>query len=210
MYTLYDVENWNRKHTYEFFLGFDDPYVDGTANIDITPLYDYCKKKGLGFGYATLWVAGKLCNEIENLRLRIVDGELRLYDQVNLGQTLGHPDGSYTHCFLQYYADIDEFCTKAKAHATERLKYPGEHDERSSGMDVIHSSIVRWIHFTSIKNPRMNKQDHIPKLMIGKAEEDFRGRLMMPVSLSVHHALADGYHMGLFYNGYQKIVDSFR
>lgn len=207
MYRIFDIETWNRKETFEFFKDYTDPYAELSVEVDVSTLYDYCKQNGLSFAYATLWIALKLCNEIDNFRLRMVDDELRLYDVVHAAQTLGYEDGTYTHCLFQYYSTMEEFCIQSKLHATERKMLPKGHEPRTEDLDMIHTSILPWITFMSAKNPRRNSKDSTPKISIGRIRITESGKKMMPLGLGVHHSLMDGYQMGLFFNGYQEIAN---
>jgi chloramphenicol O-acetyltransferase type A len=36
------------------------------------------------------------------------------------------------------------------------------------------------------------------------------GKRKMPVSMHVHHGLADGYHAGLFYNKFQELMNYYK
>lgn len=210
MYTLFDVNTWNRREAYHFFKSYNDPYVDATVEIDVSPLYSYCKQHHVSFAYATLWVAMKICNEVDNFRLRMVGDEVRLYNEVHAGQTIGYEDGTYTNAFFRYYPDMEEFCLRSREHVAERKSGPKEHEARTESPDMIHTSILPWLSFLSVKNPRRDPHDSIPKINFGKASLRENGKRVMPVALSVHHSLMDGYQLGVFFNRYQEIIDRLR
>ena len=60
----FDVENWNRKNQFNFFKDYEDPFFNLTANIDVTNLYNFCKKQELSFSLGCIYVAIKSINEI--------------------------------------------------------------------------------------------------------------------------------------------------
>ena len=55
----------------------------------------------------------------------------------------------------------------------------------------------------------INRNDSVPKISWGKyfTEGD---KVLLPFSVQVHHALADGYHVGKYVNDLQKYLDSVR
>jgi len=64
--------------------------------------------------------------------------------------------------------------------------------------NAIHYSAVPWLSFTDMKHPtNMRSGDSVPKISTGKY---FRNgeRLMIPVSVTCHHGLMDGYHVAQF------------
>ena len=64
--------------------------------------------------------------------------------------------------------------------------------------NIIHFSAIPWIRFTSVSHPRhFGIRDSIPKITMGKYYHE-GDRMMIPVSTHVHHALADGLHVGQF------------
>ncbi len=208
MYQIFDVTKWERKQAFDFFQTFADPYVDVTVEVEVGKLFAYCKEAKLGFSYAVVWHILRVCNQIDNFRMRWVDGEMRLYDRVHAGNTLAHDNHTYTHCYFEYDDEMTTFCRKSKAHAQERLQYVGEHDPQSEGLDVIHMSFVPKMRFLHAKNPHRNAHDYFPKIIIGKATPQGDGRYLMPISLSVHHAVMDGFHLSLFYEKLQAQFDS--
>lgn len=80
-------------------------------------------------------------------------------------------------------------------------------DPSGPGQNVIHYSSVPWIKFTSVSHARSFKfKDSCPKISFGKIFDE-NERKMMPVSIHVHHALADGYHIGLFIDKFQELLN---
>lgn len=55
------------------------------------------------------------------------------------------------------------------------------------------------MHFTSLSHARSFAfPDSVPKISVGKIIPQ-GDQLLMPVSVHVHHALVDGYHVGQFF-----------
>ena len=75
--------------------------------------------------------------------------------------------------------------------------------------DYLYISATPWISFTSATHPiHMNPVDSVPRLAWGKFYTDGRDRIQLPYSIQVHHALADGLHMGKFSTLFQSLADN--
>ncbi|MEA3288025.1 MAG: CatA-like O-acetyltransferase [Candidatus Marinimicrobia bacterium] len=48
--------------------------------------------------------------------------------------------------------------------------------------------------------------DSVPKIVFGKHEKR-DGRVLMPISVEVHHSLLDGFHVGLYFKGFQQSIN---
>ena len=70
-------------------------------------------------------------------------------------------------------------------------------------------SCVPWIHFEHFAvHSYENKAYYFPSVEAGKfAWED--EKLMMPLSMTCHHATTDGYHVSLFLEEIQKEMNQF-
>ena len=47
-----------------------------------------------------------------------------------------------------------------------------------------------------------------PVITWGKYEKDNSGRILMPLSLNIHHAVADGFHLSRFFIEVQELINS--
>ena len=91
--------------------------------------------------------------------------------------------------------------------ARDQRQHSGKaHLERYAGQDLIRYSVLPWFDFTSISHARnLAAQDSVPKITFGKITEA-GGRCTMPVSIHVHHALADGLHVAQFVEQFERYL----
>ena len=69
--------------------------------------------------------------------------------------------------------------------------------------NIIHFSAVPWINFTGLTHSRnFGVTDSCPKISYGKMVEE-NGKKSMALSVTAHHGLIDGYHIGLFIEALQ-------
>lgn len=205
MRTLIHIDEWIRKDHFLFFSKFDEPFFGVTVTVDCTNAYQQAKAKGQSFFLYYLYRALKAANEIENFRYRIVDGNPYLFDTVHASPTINRANGTFGFGYMDYYEDETLFYQKA-LEETEKIRQSNALLPFGSGENYIHFSALPWLNFTSLSHARsFTYPDSCPKISFGKLTDN-NGVKTMPISIHVHHALADGYHVGLFVERYQQLL----
>ena len=195
-----DMSTWKRREHFDFFASMDDPFYGVVANVDFTDCHSEAKADGASFFLYSLHKIMKAVNQIEEFRTRIEENDVVLYDTIHVSPTIGREDGSFGFGYFQYYQDRDEFIRKANIEIERVKSKPGlcVGDWRI-GSDLVYFSAVPWITFTGLKHAKsFSKNDSVPRISTGKIFKE-GGRIKMPVSLDMHHGLADGFHAGMFY-----------
>ena len=108
---------------------------------------------------------------------------------------------------MKYQEDIHEFKIMAQTEIQRIQNTPGiltrEYPE-----NIIHFSAVPWINFTGLTHSRnYSISDSCPKISFGKLMEE-NGKKTMALSVTAHHGLLDGYHIGLFVEELQNLLNS--
>ncbi|MFD1293674.1 CatA-like O-acetyltransferase [Lutibacter holmesii] len=201
------IENWSRKAQYEFFSTYEDPFFNVTANLNVTNLYSFCKKHDLSFSLACIFVAIKSINEIPELKLRIKNKKVVQYDSVPIGSTILNEDFTFSFCDFPYVSSIFEFDTNGKS-IIKKHKEGVTFDAQEDEVQMVHCSTLPWISLTGFKHARKGDEASkgIPKIIFGKffTENNLK---KIPFSVEVHHALVDGYHVGLLFKSMQQFID---
>ncbi|NEW80639.1 MAG: hypothetical protein GZ086_14735 [Gelidibacter sp.] len=201
------MKTGKRNAQYQFFKTYEDPFFNITANVEVNNLYKYCKRNDLSFSLACMYVALKCANEITEFKLRFKDDKVYLYDAVNIGSTVLNDDLTFSFCDFKFQKSISEFDLKGKK-VLENYKKGIVFDAQENELGIIHCSTIPWISFTGFKHARKGEEalQGIPKLVFGKifTENDIK---KIPFSVEVHHALMDGYHVGLLYEKMQKFIN---
>lgn len=204
----FDVEKWSRKDHFNFFNQFDEPFFGVTVDIDCTIAYHKCKKEGIGFFLYYLHQSLAAANAIENFRLRIEDHQIYLYDQVNASAVINRADNSFGFSYIDYFTDFKTFETAAKIEI-ENVRNATGLNLKGNEANVIHISAMPFLKFTSLSHARsFSFKDSCPKFSFGKMTA-MNGLKSMPLSIHVNHALADGYHVGLFVDNFQQRMNEF-
>lgn len=206
MKTAIDIDQWVRKDHYLFFSPFEEPFFGVTVTIDCTKAYKTSKQKGNSFFLYYLYRTLKAANSIENFRYRIIDKQVYLFDQANASPTINRPNGTFAFAHIKYHTDENQFY-KMALEEIERVQNSTGLEPLAPDESYIHFSAIPWIDFTSLSHSRrFSFPDSIPKISFGKMTEH-NGKKTMPVSIHVHHGLADGYHVGQFIEKFQELMN---
>lgn len=205
---IIDIENWNRKEHFNFFSNYDNPFFGIVTEIDCTKAYQNAKKNKLSFFAYYLHKSTLALNTIEELKLRIVDKKVVLFDTIHVSATIGREDGTFGFSFTNFSSDFEIFNENlskeiSSVQSTEGLRF----NQDAKRIDVIHYSTVPWNKFTALTHARnFNTGDTIPKITFGKAFMN-EGKKILPVSIDVHHGLVDGLHISKYLEEFQKLMN---
>lgn len=206
MKTLIDIESWNRREHFLFFSKFEEPFFGVTIKFDCTKAYQKAKEKQVSFFLYYLYRALKASNEVENFRYRIIGDQVFEFTTVNASPTINRPDGTFGFAYMDYFEDESRFYEEALLEI-ESVRNTNKLLPATSGENVIQFSAIPWLDFSSLSHARsFSHPDSCPKISFGKMTKN-GDRKEMSVSIHGHHALMDGYHVGLFVEKFQLLLN---
>ncbi|CAM3765102.1 chloramphenicol acetyltransferase [Flavobacterium cucumis] len=207
MKTEIDINTWNRKEHFEFFSAFDEPFFGITTPVNCTIAMKRAKEIEIPFFVYYLHKTLEAINKVENFRLRIENKEVYLYNEIDASATIMREDKTFGFSFMKFHEDINEF-NKMAQKEIERIQSTIGVFTREYPENIIHFSAVPWINLTSLTHSRNFKiEDSCPKISFGKVVEE-NGQKIMSLAVLAHHGLVDGYHMGLFVEEFQNLMNS--
>ena len=193
-----DIETWPRAEHFAFYRTFDRPFFNVCVQVDVGPLKAWTEAHDVSFFLATLYISQTAVHEVDPFRYRMHGERVLVHDTLDAGSTVLRDDETFAFAYFEAADTFEAFHRQgqsviASAQASSGLT-PGE--ERD---DLIHYSVLPWLHFTSFTNARHgDPTDSIPKIVFGRYKPTESGELQMPVSIAVHHALVDGLHVGRY------------
>ncbi len=207
--TELDLTTWNRKEHYEFFSSFDEPFFGIVSTVDFTKGYRIIKDRGYSYFLYYLHKAIKAANEIEPFRYRIEEGKVFIYDQIHASPTIGREDHTFGFSFIEFDEDFSVFQANAHLEIEDVRNSVGlRHTDNAKRLDSLHISSIPWYNFTGISHARhFQYLDSVPKISFGKYTKE-RDKIYLPISIHVHHALMDGYHVGLYLERFQELLNA--
>ncbi|WP_046243229.1 chloramphenicol acetyltransferase [Hymenobacter terrenus] len=208
MKQLIDFATWPRHEHFTFFSAFDEPFFGLVAEVDCTRAYAEAQQLGVSFFLYYLHCSLQAAHEVEEFRCRIEQGQVYRYDRIHASATIGRPDRTFGFSFIEQHNNLADFIVAANAEIDAVQHSTGLRlNESTARPDVIHYSAVPWVRFTGLSHARsFHRPDSAPKISFGQTYQE-GGTMRMAVSVNVHHALADGYHVGLFLEAFQRRLD---
>ena len=182
------------------------------ARIDVTELVEHSKRTGSKFYINFLYLLSKVLNSRDDYKMGYLwqSEELICYDSINPIQYVFHEDTeTCTPVYTTYYEDYEVFYRNAM-NDVERAKKTREY-----GLDMLNhpnwfdASYIPWMSYDSLNVELPDGYLHFaPIINWGKYREE-NGRLMMPVSVRLNHAIADGFLVANVYRLLEKEMIAF-
>lgn len=203
-----DIENWNRKEHFEFFSKMASPYFGIVTEVDCTTAYETAKRHSQSFFATYMHKSMIAVNAVDELRCRIVDGDVVVFDVVHAGSTIGREDGTFGIIFVHATNDFETFNAELQNEIQAVKTSTGL---RLNGDDVkknlVRYSTVPWTSFTGLLHPtNLDKTESVPKITFGKFSVRDE-RKYLPLSIEAHHGLADGFHLAKYLEEFQRLLD---
>ena len=211
-YKIIDKETYYRKGVYRHFTEDCKCSVSMTARIDVTELVKYSKEKGTRFYINFLYLLTKVLNSRDDYKTQYLwqTNELICYDVVNPTQYVFHEDTeTCTPVYTTYYENYEEFYKNALAdieNAKKSREYMLDPENHPNWFDA---SYISWLSYDSLNVELPDGYIYLlPIINWGKYREE-NGRLMMPLTVRMNHAVADGYLVANVYRLLEKEIASF-
>jgi chloramphenicol O-acetyltransferase type A len=145
----------------------------------------------------------------ESFLLRIENGQVVRYSGLDLSTTILRDDKQIAFTHFPYHEKLEDFCENG-ARVIAEVKKSKKLFNGYQGNDLLHMTTLPWFTFKGMEHAfSVNPQDPgVPKIGYGKLEmrED---KVYLPISVGLHHALADGYHLHLFLQELEAVVQEY-
>lgn len=197
-----DMTNDPRRGQFEYFRTFANPYASVTANCDISHLRRTVLENGWPFFLSVLYCAVNAANAVPELRRRIKGDAVVEYETCSSSHTVSLSNGSYCYCELDCSSSFAQYLPYAQAQV-QKAKESMQLDDGEDPDRLFFVSSLPWLSFTAISLPIPDPADSNVRITFGKFfEQD--GKVLMPVNLTAHHALADGIHIARFFEEFER------
>ena len=207
-----DLRTWKRGQMFYYFAKMAPTGYSLTVDVDITRMLAVCREAGVKFFPAYLWLVTKCLNRQEEFRIAEKEGQIGYYDFLTpLYASFHEDDQTFSLMWTEFQEDFSVFY---RAYLENQKRYGDNHGVLCQNRTVPPEnaytvSCVPWISFRSFSvHSYGNKPCYFPSVEAGRYYES-GGSILMPLSITCHHAASDGYHVKCFLEDFQESADNF-
>lgn len=202
---IINLDTWPRRKQFALFNRFDYPHFNLCANVDVTQFRAAVRAREVNFTIATIYLLARVANEIPSFRYRIRGEQIVEHEAVHPSHTIATAGDLFSFCTIPYDPDFAVFAPRAADTIAYRQENPTLEDAPGQD-DLLYLSAIPWISFTGLLHPiHMHPVDSVPRIVWGKFSP-MNDRWQMPLSVQVHHALLDGFHVGQYFEQVQTYL----
>ena len=209
-YEKIDLDKWDRGGLFHFYIRRMRIVMSLTAEVDVSPLLAFTRNHGLKFYPAMIWVVAAVGNSRDEFKYGW-DGEGNLirWDGVSPSYADFHKDDQrFTKLTTPFSDDLFRF------HARFLEDREAYRDTRGFAgnppPNFFDVSCLPWTRYRHIDLHVFDEGTFLaPVVTWGKYEAE-GDALVMPLTMAIHHAVADGFHLSRFFQDVQQLLYSFR
>lgn len=198
-----DINNWERKKTFDFFSKFTNPYATITSQINVNKIVNYAKEHNLSFYGLMSYIVAKTINELDEYKYILEEDGVYKYDEINVSFTNLTKNNLLNFSrTVKFNEDMDTFLEDfelAKRECEENINIPYDNEKNK-----IYITCFPWKRIASVENPK-NGIDSNARICWGKYFLD-NGEYIIDISIQVNHAFQDGYHLAMFFEKLEKNI----
>ena len=195
-YRIIDMEKYYRKGVFRHFSEDCKCSTSMTARVDVTELVRRSKETGTKFYLNFLYILAKVLNSRDDYRMGYLwqTRALICYDRIHPTQYVFHEDTeTCTPVYTRWCEDYEAFYAAALADV-ERAKRTREYGLDAAGHpNWFDASFIPWLSYDSLNIELPDGHLFFAPIVNWGRYRPEGGRLMMPVSVRLNHAVADGY-----------------
>lgn len=211
-YRVIDRENYYRKDVFRHFSEDCKCSVSMTARVDVTDLAECSRRTGTKFYLNFLYLLAKVMNSREDYRMGYLwqTGELVCYDVVHPTQYVFHDDTeTCTPVYTEYSEDYETFYSNALRDLEEAKKTRAYALDAANHPNWFDASYISWLSYDSLHVELPDGYLHLAPIVNWGRYREENGRLVMPVSVRLNHAAADGYLIANVFRLLRREINAF-
>jgi len=205
---IIEFKNPHRRKHFEFFNAMNHPHFNLCGNVEITSFLQEIKKKKIPFTPALVWILAKAANDISEFKQRIRSEQIVQHDYVHPSFSVETDEADFfSFCEVKFAEDKTDFIIRAEEMMLRMRTNPVMEDDHMRD-DYLFMSAIPWVSFTSMQHAMSyHPCDSVPRITWGKYfKED--NKVMLPLSVQVHHALVDGRHVGRYFQAVEVLCNA--
>lgn len=191
-----DLDTWERKEHFNYYIHTVKTKYNVNVNIDITELLTQVEQKKLRFYPAFIYLIAKAINQNKEFRMSFdQNGRLGYWEYSHPSYTIFHDDDkTFSDIWTEYNNNFSIFYRQAVEDLEKYQDVKGIKAKPNKPENFCPMSCVPWLSFTGYSNDTFSESRMLfPVITFGKYFKRHH-HMLIPFSIFVHHAVADGYH----------------
>lgn len=211
-YKVINKETYYRKETFKRFTENCKCSTSITSRIDVTKLVEYSHITKTKFYINFLYLLAKVMNSREDYRMAYLykTDELICYDVINPSHyVFNNETETFDIVYSEYNEDYHKFYDAVKEQIEFAKEHPGYKSDTNDHPNWFDASYISWISYDSLNIELPDGYLYFqPIINRGRYREE-NGKLMMPVTIRMNHAICDGYHISKVFLSLEEEIKTF-
>lgn len=207
---IIDMDTWPRAQTYYYFTETVSTLIYSiNVTMDVTVLRNTLKSKGLKFFPAYLYLVTRVIGRHREFLMAIQNDILGYWDCRTPYYPIFHEDDkTISFLWTEYDEDFEMFY---KSYLSDIEQHGKSHSILSSkGAPPANSYIIScipWFAFNSLSMHLQNAKNYYAPVFESGGFTETNGKITMPLSITVNHAVVDGYYIKLLLDDLQSLMN---
>lgn len=210
MYQVIKYEDLKKRKQYDWFKTFSNPCYGFDVKMDVTKVVEYSKKTNTSFFINILYLITIGLSSVEEMRIREVNGEIRLYDKINPTFTVMTNLGIYENAGFEMIDNYQDFYKKAKE-VIEEVKnqnFIKDTYNDSNLFNDYYMTCIPWLSIEGMTHPLCDnnyESSSVPRICWDKYRLE-NNKYIMLLNITISHCFVDGYPLTV---AFKNIQDNF-
>lgn len=202
-----NIDNWKRKEYFYYYYKNVKCTFTMNTELDITELIENLKDKNIKLYPVLIYLLSRIVNKYTEFRMCMdKNGKLGYWENMKPAYTVFNKK---KETFFNLWSDYDENFSKFyNNYLKDKKLYENSESMFPKGEMPPYTfsiSIIPWVNFTGFNlNIYSDGSYLLPIFTFGKYMKK-NDKIIIPLSIQVHHAVCDGFHAGRFFNELQEI-----
>lgn len=204
-YRTIDMANWPRREHFQYYRTTVKCSYSLTARMDVTKVLAYAHKTGRRFYGCFLYGAAKTVNQMDAMRMMVSpEGTPGIWEVSHPNFTIFHKDDeTFSDLWTKYHENFEDFYQGYEDALEHYGNCHGIKARPGQPANFFCISCVPWLDYEAYSTYSAGGPNLFPIITFGKYTEK-KGGVTLPVTVTISHAAADGYHTSLFFQKLQE------
>jgi len=203
-----DLKTWKRKAYYDHYMDKVRCTYSLVVNIEVGALLKKIKSFGIKAYPVQVYLISKTVNSLSEFRMAMnSEGRLGCWDVTHPSYAVfNKASETFSSIYTLFNHDFHRFylaCNKdIETYRDSEVLFP----QPDMPENLFTISSLPWLNFTALNLNVFGEGTYLPPIFtIGRyLEQD--GKKYLPLSIQVHHAVCDGYHVSKFFEALQDMA----